>query len=72
MNFGAPEPPSFYTSGISRHYLRVFRSNSTAQNLAFRAIELSFGVPAESKPAIIRMMESDFGSAEFPNNIVTT
>ncbi|KAK7043779.1 hypothetical protein VNI00_008391 [Paramarasmius palmivorus] len=51
VNFGVPNA-KFYTSGVSRYYLRLFRANTTNTDL----IDVSLGVPEALYPRLMELL----------------
>ncbi|KAK0240457.1 hypothetical protein EDD85DRAFT_825416 [Armillaria nabsnona] len=66
VHFGYPRGSKFYTAGISKFYLRVFKSNSDEAG-----IELSLGVPEDIYDLVMKTLQSDFSRLDFPDNIIS-
>lgn len=66
IHFGYPRGSRFYTAGISKFYLRVFKSNSDEAG-----IEMSLGVPEDIYGLVMKTLRYDFSHIDFPHNIIS-
>lgn len=70
-HFGQPGKARFYTSGINKHYLRVFRSNPVAESAVGLAesVDVCFGVHGSMKGCVLNIVNTDLASEEFADGV---
>lgn len=69
-HFGCPGSALFFTSGLSRYYLRVFQSNPTGGHGGEDSVDISFGVPEYLEAQVIETLRTDLESVRWPANII--
>lgn len=66
ITFGAPAS-KFYTSGMSKYYLRVYHANSPSLP---GTLDISFGVPTHLESRVLNTLRMDLESPLWPDNVI--